>query len=105
MCHVKTQAVLVCRYTAGVFSITDISVQLSTLLGGHISVSPSGLPAQVGTNASGYTFPPDTVQQPPDNVQLLLEAARWLRRPAPSAEDSAAAFHHDNCPSRVGPPD
>jgi len=61
-----------------VLSITVILVQLGPVAGDNIGVPPSGLPAEIGTDASGLIFPPGTVQQPAGSVQLLLEAKRWL---------------------------
>ena len=58
----------------GILSITVILVQLGPVAGDHIGVSPSGLPAEIGTDASGLSVPPGTIQQPTGSVQLLLEA-------------------------------
>jgi hypothetical protein len=59
-------------------SITVILLQLGPVAGDHIGVPPSGLPTEIGTDASGLRVPSGTVQQPTGSVQLLLEAARWL---------------------------
>ena len=58
----------------GILSITVILVQLGPVTGDHIGVPPSGLPAEIGTDASGLSVPPGTVQQPAGSVQLLLKA-------------------------------
>ena len=58
----------------GILSITVLLVQLGPVAGYHIGFPPSGLPAEIGADASGLSVPPDIVQQPAGSVQLLLEA-------------------------------
>jgi len=58
----------------GILSITVILVQLGPVAGDHIGVPPSGLPAEIGSDASGLSVPPGTIQQSAGSVQLLHEA-------------------------------
>ena len=89
----------------GILSITVILVQLGPVAGDHISVPASGLPAEIGSDASGLSVPPGTIQQTAGSIQLLLEATRRLRSSASSTEDSTASCHNDDAASRPGPPD